>query len=117
MSSQTKLLLIPCSGDETEKLTTKIHDVLQRDFGLENQVELLHSQLRNKVPPDTPKAHRHPLVGDYFPDAEVQVDIGSNELKDVVRGKHVVLIEHLLTPYRKGSNGENVSVNDHHMTI
>ena len=117
MSSQTKLLLIPCSGEETVTLATKIHDVLRQDYHLEHQVELLYSQLRDKVPKEVPKAHRHPLVGDYFPDAEIQVDIGANELKDVVRGKHVVLIEHLLTPYRKSSTGESVSINDHHMTV
>ncbi|MEK6901052.1 MAG: hypothetical protein AABX37_01795, partial [Nanoarchaeota archaeon] len=119
MASQTKLLLIACSGDETAKLTEDISTTLREDYGLEGQVEVLLSQRRAEVDKDTPKAHRHPLVADYFPDAEVQVNIGANELKDVIRGKHVALVEHLLTPCRRVTpeDPQCVSVNDHVSTV
>lgn len=120
MVSQTKLLLIACSGEETTQLAKDIHTALRQDYGLEEQVErLLISQRRADVDKDIPKAHRHPLVADYFPDGEVQVDIGANELKDVIRGKHVVLVEHLLTPARlmSPSGTQCVSVDDHQMTV
>ncbi len=119
MASQTKLLLIPCSGEETQRLAHDIFRILREDYSLESQVELLDSHQRKEIDNDTPKAHRHQLVGDYFADEEVQVDIGSNELKDVIRGKHLALIEHMLTPARKVTDGDsqNVSVNDHVMTI
>ena len=83
---QTKLLLIPCSGNETASLTQKIHDILRADYGMENQVEILESRRRSEIDKDMAKAHQHPLVSDYFPDGEAQVDIGANELKDVIRG-------------------------------
>ena len=119
MSSQTKLLLIPCSGEETTDLASSIFKILKEDYGLDNQVELLSSQRRKDIDKDMPKVHRHPLVADYFADGEVQVDIGGNELKDVIRGKHIALIEHLLTPVRKMhlEDEQRVSVNDHIMAV
>src|SRR3989338_1144094 len=116
---QTKLLLIPGSGAETAQLTQRIHDILRADYGMENQVEIMESCRRSEIGGDIPKAHRHPLVSDYFPDGEAQVDIGANELKDVIRGKHVALVEHLLTPYRKmfPEDEQKVSVNDHIATV
>ena len=119
MAGQPKLLLISCSAEETKQLTEDICRTLQEDYGLENQVELLLSQRRTDLDKDMPKAHRHPLVADYFADGETQVDIGANDLKDVIRGKHVALVEHLLTPARKVHPDEeqNVSVNDHVMTV
>ncbi|MDO8656476.1 MAG: ribose-phosphate pyrophosphokinase-like domain-containing protein [Nanoarchaeota archaeon] len=116
---QTKLLLIPASGGETTQLAQQIHDILRIDYGMENQVEILESRRRSDIDKDMPKAHRHPLVSDYFPDGEAQVDIGSNELKDVIRGKHVALVEHLLTPARKmfPEDEQKVSVNDHLATV
>ena len=118
-SQSTRLLLIPCSGEDTAKLTDNIYTILRRDYGLENQVERLPSIKRKSVKKDVQKNNLHPLVGDYFPDAETQVDIGRNQLKDVIRGKHVVLIEHLLTPNRKIADGDTqlVSVNDHIMAV
>ena len=119
MASPTKLLLIACSGEETAKLTQDISTTLRKDYGLEGQVEVLLAQRRVEIDKDMPKAHRHPFVGDYFPDAEVQVDIGASELKNTIRGKHVVLVEHLLTPCRKVTPEDTqcVSVNDHVMTV
>ncbi|MBI2668302.1 ribose-phosphate pyrophosphokinase [Candidatus Woesearchaeota archaeon] len=119
MLGQTKLLLIPCSGLETKTLAEEIYQILHQDYGLENQVEILLSKRMAEVDKETPKAHRHPLVSDSFADREVDVDIGANQLKDVIRGKHVVLVEHLLTPYRKVSpeDSDSVSVNDHIMTV
>ncbi len=115
----SKLLLIACSGEETASLTKNIYDILATDYELEHQVELLLSERREDVPKDTPKAHRHPLVGDFFADGEVQVDVGANVLKDVIRGKHVALVEHMLTPCRKMNHQSEqcVSVNDHDHTI
>ncbi len=119
MASQTKLLLIACSGEETAKLAQDIYATLREDYGLEEQVELLLSQRRAEIEKEMPKAHRHPLVADCFPDEEVQVDIGANQLKDIIRGKHVVLVEHLLTPCRRVTPDDSqcVSVNDHVATI
>ena len=116
---QTKLLLIPVSGGETVQLAQRIHDILRADYGMENQVEILESRRRSEIDKDVTKAHRHPLVSDYFPDGEAQVDIGANELKDVIRGKHVALVEHLLTPSRKmfPEDEQKVSVNDHIATV
>ena len=119
MVSSTKLLIVPCSGEMTTKLAIDITRILKKEYGLEDQVELLTSSRRSKVPKGTPKDHQHPLVGDYFPDVEAQVDIGRNQLFDVIRGKHVALVEHLLTPNRFVVKGQPqcISVNDHHMTI
>ena len=117
MLNRTKMLLVPCSGEETLELSRDIEKILHQDYGLE--VESLESIRRGQVGKDTPKDHLHPLVSDYFPDVEVQVDIGRNSLKDIIRGKHVVLVEHLLTPKRLVSpdDTQRVSVNDHLMTI
>lgn len=119
MQNYTKLLLIPCSGEETAKLAEELYKKLREDYGLENQVELLLSQRRREIPKEIPKEYRHPLVGDYFPDYEAQADIGKNELRDGIAGKHIALVEHLLTPDRKGEENseQRVSVNDHIMTV
>lgn len=116
--NQTKLLLLPCSQEETKQLAKDILGILKRDYDLEDQVEILIPKKRNEIK-DTPKDHRHPLVSDFFADIEAQVDIGRNQLKDIVRGKHVVLLEQMLTPNRKVSEGneQKVSVNDHHMRV
>ncbi len=111
MASKTKLLVVPCSGGETSVLAQNIVKILRTDFNLENQVELLSSIRREEVEKGTVKGHRHPLVIDYFPDQEVQVDIGRNDLKDVIQGKHVALVEHHLTVNRE------VTVNDHCMAV
>ncbi|MFH1682784.1 MAG: hypothetical protein ABIA37_03225 [Candidatus Woesearchaeota archaeon] len=119
MDSHTKLLLLPCSGEETAELAQDIYQILRKDYGLEEQVEILVSNTKNRIEKNTPKDRRHPLVGDFFPDGEAQVDIGKNYLEDVIRGKHVVLVEHLLTPNRKihPESDQVVSVNDHHMAV
>jgi len=114
--------LIPCSGEETTDLARDIHRILRRDYGLEDQVDILFSRKRASIDPGVLKDHRHPQVSDFFPDIEAEVDIGRNPLKDVVRGKHVVLVEHLLTPNRKvygkeSSDPQKVSVNDHIMVV
>jgi phosphoribosylpyrophosphate synthetase len=119
MATQPKMLLMPCSGEETADLAAKIHQILINDYGLET--DILPSLRRKEVASDTLKDHLHPLVSDYFVDMEANVDIGRNALKDVIRGKHIVLVEHLLTPVRFTSeftlDGEKykqlVSVNDH----
>ncbi|PIN74901.1 hypothetical protein COV17_04500 [Candidatus Woesearchaeota archaeon CG10_big_fil_rev_8_21_14_0_10_36_11] len=119
MASQTKLLLVPCSGHETTELATEIFTILRRDYRLEDQVELLAPSRRKDVPKGTLKDHKHPLVSDFFADAEVQTDIGRNQLYDIIRGKHVALVEHLLTPNRLVYEGDTqrVSVNDHVMAV
>ena len=119
MASKTKLLIIPCSNQDTEQLARDVSEKLQKDYELDNQVELLITHRKAEIAKDTLKDSRHPSVADYFPDYEVQVDIGRNELKDVIRGKHVVLVEHLLTPARTihAGNPQTVSVNDHVMTV
>ncbi len=119
MASNTKLLIIPCSNQETGQLAKEIYDILQKSYDLGNLVEILTTHRKAEISKDTAKDSRHPSVADYFPDFEVQVDIGRNELKDVIRGKHLVLVEHLLTPARKVSdNGsQTVSINDHIMTV
>ncbi len=117
--SQTKLLIIPCSGEETEKLARDVHDVLRDFHGLENHVEILDSARRRDIPSEMIKDHCHELVSDYFSDAEAQVDIGRNQLKDVIRGKHIALVEHMLTPTRKLSeeSSQIITVNDHIMQV
>ncbi|MBI5393474.1 hypothetical protein HZA96_06410 [Candidatus Woesearchaeota archaeon] len=119
MSSQPKMLLVACSGSKTAQLTREVHRILQDDFGLNHLVELLESMRRADVPKEAGKDHRAPLVSDYFPDVEAQIDSGRNLLKDVYQGKHVVLMEHLLTPDRLVCEGDTqrVSVNDHLMTV
>ena len=47
-----------------------------------------------EVEKGTLKDYRHPMVCDFFPDAEIQSDVGRNQLYDVIRGKHVALIEY-----------------------
>lgn len=116
---QAQLLLVPCSGAETLGLADKIHKILRDDYQLGNQVDILHSYNRSSISSGTVKDNRHPLIADFFPDGEVQVDIGRNRLKDIIRGKHVALVEHLFTPGRKVSEQEEqrVSINDHLMTV
>lgn len=122
MTGKPKLLIVACSQEETAKLTENIYSILRKDYGLEDQLERLLSRRRNEVDPELAKGYRSPLVMDFFPDAEVQVDIGRNDLKDIIRGKHVALIEHLLTPDRKmfptyPEYSQTVSINDHIMAI
>ncbi|MBU0460504.1 MAG: hypothetical protein KKH52_04335 [Nanoarchaeota archaeon] len=121
MHSQTKLLLIPLSGEETTELAEDMFNILREDFALGDQVEALVGVKRADLESGILKDHRHPLVLDYFVDGEIETDIGRNALKDVVRGKHVVLIEHLLTPNRvmfpNSGDPQRVSPNDHHMTV
>ena len=116
MDNHTKLLLIACSGFETTQLAKDVSRILKEDYNLTDHVETLIPLTRDEVPDGTLKDHRHPLVIDHFHDMETQVDIGRNQLKDVVRGKHVTLVEHLLTPDRE-IDGKTISVNDHHMTV
>ena len=111
MAAKGKLLLIPLSGEETAALAKDIARILRQDYGLEDQVELLKSKRRKDISPGTTKDHRHDLVIDAFADKEIQVDIGRNELRDTIQGKHIALVEHLLTPNR------DVSVNDHIMAV
>lgn len=122
MAGKTKLLLVACSQEETAQLTENIYRILKKDYGLEDQLEMLLSRRKNEVDPELAKGYRSPLVMDFFPDAEVQVDIGRNDLKDIIRGKHVALIEHLLTPDRKMfpthlEYPQTVSINDHIMAV
>ncbi len=122
MAGKTKLLLVACSQEETAKLTENIYRILKKDYGLEDQLEILLSRRRNEVDPELAKGYRSPLVMDYYPDGEVQVDIGRNDLKDIIRGKHVALIEHLLTPDRKmfpnyPDYPQIVSPNDHQLGV
>jgi phosphoribosylpyrophosphate synthetase len=119
MAHKTKMLLVACSNKETADLAKKIHQVLHDDYSMGDEVELLVSQRRGDVDPEAARTHRQSLTTDYFPDMETQVDVGRNELKDVIRGKHVVLVEHMLTPNRVVVPGgqQGVSVNDHLMTV
>ncbi len=119
MASKTKLLLVPCSGEKTSDLAKDVTRILRSDYGLHDKVELLTSLRRTEIEKGTPKNHQHELVSDYFPDVEAQVDIGRNQLYDIVRGSHVALVEHMLTPHRFVTEGQPqcISVNDHLMTI
>ena len=119
MASKTKLLIIPCSGEKTIELAKNVTRILREDYDLEDKVEMLTSLRRSQVEKGTPKNHQHELVSDYFPDVEAQVDLGRNQLYDVIRGKHVALVEHMLTPHRFVVEGQPqcISVNDHLMTI
>ena len=111
MAEKTKLLIVPCSGQETADLADDITTILRDDYEMGNTVDVLKSMKTEDVDKDKIKGYTHPLVGDYFPDKEVKADCGKNELKDSVGGSHVVLVEHLLTPNRPES------VNDHYMTV
>jgi len=119
MVAKTKLLIVPCSGEKTAVLAQDITKILREDYGLEDKVELFTSLRRSQVEKGTSKNHQHELVSDYFPDVEAQVDIGRNQLYDNIRGTHVALIEHMLTPHRFLVEGQPqcISVNDHLMTI
>ena len=107
MVSKTKLLVVACSKGATEKLAREMYDLLSGDYGLEGQIELLIGLEKDDIPRGTAKDHRHDLVCDFFPDKEVRIDIGKNQLGGVFYGKHVVIVEHLLTP------DQPTSVNDH----
>ena len=119
MVAQPKMLLVACSGYETAQLARDINNILQTNFRLNNQVELLETVGRSEISKEIGKNYRSPLVSDYFADVEVQIDSGRNLLKDVFQGRHIILLEHLLTPNRLVSEGDTqrVSVNDHIMTI
>ena len=119
MASKTKLLVVPCSGERTAELANKVTKILRDDYGLEDKVELLTSLRRSGIEKGTPKNHQHELVSDYFPDVEAQIDIGRNQLYDIIRGSHVALVEHMLTPDRFVTEGQQqcISVNDHLMTV
>ncbi|MBS3165920.1 hypothetical protein J4444_02250 [Candidatus Woesearchaeota archaeon] len=122
MASPTKLLLVSCSDRETRDLSQRIFDILREDYGMGSHVELLQSRRVSEVDPEVAKGFRSPLVADFFVDGEVQIDVGMNELKDTIRGKHVALVEHLLTPVRRmfedsSDYTQMVSVNDHLKTV
>ncbi len=118
MASKTKLLLVSCSGEETASLATEIFKILKESYGLE-EVELLHSLRQREVDKEARKDHRHELVDDFFVDGEIDVAIGRNQFYDHLRGKHIALVEHLLTPDRKmhPKETQKVSVNDHIMNV
>ncbi|MBI3033033.1 ribose-phosphate pyrophosphokinase [Candidatus Woesearchaeota archaeon] len=118
MSSQPKMLLVACSGDETAELAGNLQRTLQDDYGLEHQVELLLSKSPEEAKGGE-KNHRSPLVAGYFADLEAQIDAGRNLLKDIFQGRHVVLVEHMLTPARRVymDDPQITTVNDHLMTI
>lgn len=119
MSALPKLVIVSCSGYETAELARQIHRILREDHGLDDHVELLLSKQRSEVPKDVGKDHRAPLVMDYFGDREVEVDTGRNDLKDGLRGRHVAIVEHLLTPVRTvfPDSQQVVTINDHIMTV
>ena len=45
--NQTKLLLVPCSGEETTDLAQEIFKILQKDYGMEQQIEILDSIIQH----------------------------------------------------------------------
>lgn len=110
ISNQTKLLLIPGLRDSYD-LARKIREILREDYKMGNSVELLEPLERKDLPKGARKDHRSPLVVDFFPDMEVQADVGRNQLKDVIRGKHIALVQYMYNPTEEGS------VNDRLMTI
>ncbi len=119
MSAQPKMLLVACSGEETTQLAKDMQTILRSDYGLDNHVELLLSLRRRELDKGTGKDHRAPLLMDYFSDMEVEVALGRNVSKDVIQGKHIVIVEHLLTPERfPWPNARRVvGPNDHKETV
>jgi phosphoribosylpyrophosphate synthetase len=114
-----KLLVVPCSGGETLELAKGIYSRLLQVHGLGSDVELLEPKSREKIDKSTKKNHLHPPVADFFPDGEVQADIGRSFLEDTIERSHILLVEHLLTPVRTMFPGgtQSVSVNDHIMAV
>src|SRR3989344_6630778 len=121
MASPTKLLLVSCSDRETRDLSQRIFEILRDDYDMESHVELLQSKHVSEIGKDVAKGFRSPLIADFFVDGEVQIDVGMNELKDTIRGKHVALVEHLFTPVRRMFEASEelqvVSINDHIKTV
>jgi phosphoribosylpyrophosphate synthetase len=108
---QSKLLLIPGTGDSSE-LAKKIYVILKDTYDMGNSVEVFSTMKPKSVPKGTIKNHTHPFVAGSFPDKETQVDIGRNLLLDQARGKHVAIVKYLFTP-----RYPDKSVNDHHMEV
>jgi hypothetical protein len=103
--NQTKLLILSGLPDSRD-LATKIRDILREDYKMGSSVELLKPKTSGEVPKGTPKDHRAPFVVDFFPGKEAQSDVGRNQLKDIIRGKHVAVVQYLF------NDTTDFSVND-----
>lgn len=102
---QTKLLILSGLADSRD-LATKIRNILRDDYKMGNSVEMLRAKQNGDVPRGTLKNHLAPLVIDFFPDKEAQVDVGRNQLKDIISGKHVAIVQYLYNPT------SDISLND-----
>jgi len=104
----TKLLLVSGSAEDTKKLTRETHHILRTNLQMGDQVEILETKIGDEILNGTLKNHAHPLVACSFIDGETRVEGGKTTLYDTVRGKHVVLVDHLFTPTRKESPNDNI---------
>lgn len=105
-----KLLLISGLKDSRD-LTERIYNILKEDYNMNDNVEIIQALSRGEVQKGTLKDHKAPLVIDFFPDGEVQCDVGRNILKDVIRGKHIAIVQYLFNPINQGQK-DYASLND-----
>ena len=104
-----KLLIVPGLPDSHE-LAKDIHRILRDDYRLEDGVEILFPKTRKEIPAGDSKGQNSQFVVDFFPDMEVQVDIGQIGLEGIIRDKHVAIVQHLYNPVGIGSVNDRIAV-------
>ncbi len=111
MQNHKPKLLIMSGLKDSRDLANQIYTILKEDYKMGDGVEIIQALSRDEVPKGTLKDHKAPLVIDFFPDKEVQCDVGRNVLKDMIRGKHVALVQYLYNPTNIRS-ADYASLND-----
>jgi phosphoribosylpyrophosphate synthetase len=109
-NNPAKLLIVPGLKD-SHKLAKDIHRILRDDYRLgEEGIELLLPKTRDEIPSSERKGQNSSLVVDFFPDMEVQTDIGQIGLEGIIRDKHVAIVQHLYNPVGIGSVNDRIAI-------
>jgi phosphoribosylpyrophosphate synthetase len=104
-----RLLIVPGLKD-SHQLAQRIHEILRDDYRMGEGVEILVSKKRSEVSSSDAKGQNSPLVVDFFPDMEVEVDIGRLDLERIVQDRHVAIVQYLYNPIQEGSVNDRVNL-------
>ena len=88
MDNATKLLIFPVSGQETAALGRDIYNILRKDYGMANDVEIMDTKRRTKIRSGTRKDHKHPVVTG-------QVKLYKDVFEFRTMNKHTTFLEEL----------------------